>query len=428
MANIFDTIGAIYGGAPNNATFQAQGTNILQPTTIGQAQQAYNTAQGGLNQDQALLSALQGQNGIGNQSAVYNQYQNIANGVGANPAQAMLNQATGQNVANQAALMAGQRGAASNPGLIARQAAQQGAATQQQAAGQGATLQAQQSLGALGQMGGLANQQVANQIGATQNLNQAAQSEQQNILNSINAQNQSNVSMQENINNTNEAMAASNAKTTSSALGGLFGGIGTALAGPLGGLAGEAISSILAPGQGSGSTADYGATSGGGTSNYNLTNSASPMATSPSLGVDTNFSFAHGGLIPKNKLESPQQAEKQSKTTFPTQMIVPPALAQFAEMYHGANFAYGGMPMEQGGDVPGKAEVKGDNKKNDTVPAMLSPGEVVIPRSVMESDDPVNGAAQFVKALQEKHGKKTNDHKAEFHEALKRAISGRKSK
>jgi hypothetical protein len=32
--------------------------------------------------------------------------------------------------------------------------------------------------------------------------------------------------------------------------------------------------------------------------------------------------------------------------------------------------------------VPGHAEVDGDSEKNDTVPAMLSPGELVIPRSV----------------------------------------------
>lgn len=38
--------------------------------------------------------------------------------------------------------------------------------------------------------------------------------------------------------------------------------------------------------------------------------------------------------------------------------------------------------MKLGGHVPGKAEVPGDSEQNDTVPAMLSPGELVIPRSV----------------------------------------------
>lgn len=38
--------------------------------------------------------------------------------------------------------------------------------------------------------------------------------------------------------------------------------------------------------------------------------------------------------------------------------------------------------MKLGGHISGKAHVEGDSEKNDTVPAMLSPGELVIPRSV----------------------------------------------
>jgi hypothetical protein len=38
--------------------------------------------------------------------------------------------------------------------------------------------------------------------------------------------------------------------------------------------------------------------------------------------------------------------------------------------------------MKLGGHVDGEAKVPGDSKANDTVPAMLSPGELVIPRSV----------------------------------------------
>lgn len=41
-----------------------------------------------------------------------------------------------------------------------------------------------------------------------------------------------------------------------------------------------------------------------------------------------------------------------------------------------------GICMKLGGHVPGKAEHEGDSPENDTVPAMLSPGELVIPRSV----------------------------------------------
>jgi hypothetical protein len=127
--------------------------------------------------------------GIQNQADVYNRLTQVAEGNGPNPALAQLNNATGQNVSNQAALMAGQRGAATNVGLIARQNALQGAQIQQQAAGQGAALQANQQMNAIGQMGGLASQQVGQQAGAVNSYNQFAQGEQANILNSIAAQN-----------------------------------------------------------------------------------------------------------------------------------------------------------------------------------------------------------------------------------------------
>lgn len=49
-----------------------------------------------------------------------------------------------------------------------------------------------------------------------------------------------------------------------------------------------------------------------------------------------------------------------------------------------------------GAVVPGRAAVDGDSERNDTVPAMLSPGEVVIPRSA--ADDPEKAKA-FVEAI-----------------------------
>jgi len=125
------------------------------------------------NQNVALDPALQAQ-----QAAFVNALQGQVAGTGPNPAQAMLAQNTGANVANQAALMAGQRGAGANVGLMARQAGQQGANTQQQAVGQGATMQAQQSLGAMGQLGGQLNQMQGQNVNVQQ-LNQAANMQSQ---------------------------------------------------------------------------------------------------------------------------------------------------------------------------------------------------------------------------------------------------------
>lgn len=62
-----------------------------------------------------------------------------------------------------------------------------------------------------------------------------------------------------------------------------------------------------------------------------------------------------------------------------------------------------GSALKAGGSVPGKAAVKGDSYKNDTVKALLSPGEVVIPKSVMESEDPAGESAKFVQAIMAKN-------------------------
>ncbi len=49
-----------------------------------------------------------------------------------------------------------------------------------------------------------------------------------------------------------------------------------------------------------------------------------------------------------------------------------------------------------GGKVPGKAKVKGDSKKNDFVHALLSPGEIVVPRTHSQTPEKANA---FVAAL-----------------------------
>lgn len=163
--------------------FKAPVTATPEQIAAAQAQ-----AQAAMQQQQEFVNALQAQGGIANQSGVFNQLQGVANGTGPNPAAAALQQATSANVANQASLAAGQRGAASNVGLMSRQAANQGANIQQNAAGQAATLQAQQSLGALNQMGGIANQQVAQQQQGVGNLNQFAQNNQAALMNQGNFQ------------------------------------------------------------------------------------------------------------------------------------------------------------------------------------------------------------------------------------------------
>ena len=231
-------IGGLFNGSQGTNYQGGQPQNLIEPSTAQQAADQYGNVNQGLNQQQAFINAVNGQNGLGNQSQVYGQLQGVANGTGPNPAQAMLAQSTGQNVAAQGALAAGQRGSSANAGLIARQAAQAGSQAQQQAAGQAATMQAQQSLGALSAAGQMANQQVAQQAQAIGNYNQFAQGSQSNILNSIAQQNSANVGAQGSINSANSGVAQVNAGNQGKLGAGILSGF-SGLGGVLGATGGE---------------------------------------------------------------------------------------------------------------------------------------------------------------------------------------------
>jgi hypothetical protein len=286
--------------------------------------QAQSTA--ALRGQQDFLNALKAQGGVSNQANVFGQQQALAKqlglmaqGKGPSVAQAQLNQTTGQNVANQAALMAGMRGAGANPALMARQIAQQGAATQQQAAGQGAALRAQEQLAAInalqqqqGMLGNLATQQVGQQQQATSGMTAAQQAQQQMLQNMIANQNSA-ISGQ----NAAALQAAQAAQASENALTGSLLGAG---AGLLGTFMGPKPTPTPTPG----------------------------FAGNPLPNIAT---AAHGGII------------------------------------------------------PGKAPVPGDHPVNDKVPAVLSPGEIVIPRSVVSSDDPIGSAAKFVAEVLAKESK-----------------------
>jgi hypothetical protein len=227
-SGVGQAFGAVTALNPMNTQnqFQAVAAPLQMGTTASQLNTAYGQAQSGLQQQQDFTNQLSQQNGIGNESNVYNQEQAIANGQGPNPAQAMLNQQTGQNVANQAALMAGQRGASSNAGLIARQAAQQGAATNQQAVGQGASMQANQSLNALNSAGQMAQNQVNQQGQAITGYNTAAQNEQSGLQTANSNYNNAKVGMQSNVNNVNGQVSQGNQAANNGLMGGLMNGGG----------------------------------------------------------------------------------------------------------------------------------------------------------------------------------------------------------
>lgn len=398
MGGIGSAVGDLFGGAENNAGFTAKAAPIANPVTKAQLDTGYNTAQTALTGQQDLATALAAQNGMQNQSNVFGQQQNLANalqmqaqGQGPNPAQAQLAQNTAANTANQAALMAGQRGAGANAGLIARQAAMQGGANQQAAVGQQATLQAQQQLAAQQQLGqqqasmqGVAGNQVANQLAGQNAFTQSALGEQQNLYGAQGSFNNAQVGATGSQNSANSGMAQTNANNTGKVVGGLFSGAGSA------------------------------------------------------------FGMAKGGVV-----ENPKLAAVANQNRFPNQAMSSEH-QMIANIYHPEHFAHGGKvqamvspgeiyvppskvekvasgqesPQEAGKKFQGKAEVKGDSLKNDKIPTKLEEGGIVIPRSILDSKSPEKAATKFLLDALKKHGGEKEQ--ADFKSVLSKAAKGNK--
>lgn len=374
-------IPSMFSGARGTG-FTAQGANIVEAATKEQADQQYKRAQEALDQQQALVNALQAQGGIQKQSDVYNQYANLAAGNGPSVAQNQLAQATGANVANQAAMAAGQRGAGANVGLMSRQAAQAGAGVQQNAAGQLATLRAQEQLAAMGQQGALATQMVGQQAQGVGNLNQYTQNEQQQILNSIAQANQAKVGMQSNINDVMGASARQNAANQTQMFGQAIGAAGS-------------LPGLFAGGGGGAAGATSPGGLGGGTKAFG--------ATPPAAGL------AHGGEITPPMSEPTSFAAKYLKQNFAHGGTVPAKVSP-GEVYLSPDkvkkVAEGKKSPMAGEHIKGKAKVKGDSYKNDTVSKNLKEGGIVIPRSVTQSKDAPKKAAEFVAAILSKQNMK----------------------
>lgn len=385
--------GSLLGMGGGGMSYSADGVSLDKPVDLAQTASSYSRAQDALDKQKSYLAALQGQNALGNQNSVFQQQQGLAGilgaqalGYGPNPALAQLAQTTGQNVAAQRALMASQRGAGANVGLLARQAAMQGANIQQQATGQAATLSAQQQIAAMNalqqqqaSMGSLATAQANQLAGGYNNYNQAAQSEQQMLLNALSNYNQQQVNMQSNINSANAGVQAQTAAAQGNLLGGGLAGIGASFGLAHGGVVPDIKhysggGSVMPTPSGPQSFAARFLTGWQSGENAGIPNNTSSFST---LATPSGSMGATGAMIGKAIGQGVQSLFSPTAT----QISAPGTDAFYAS---------------NGAVVPGKAAVKGDSLKNDTVPAMLSPGEVVLPRSVMNSKDPVNNAAKFV--------------------------------
>lgn len=424
--------------------------NASKATNLSALQQQQNlvnqlSAQGGLGtqnnvlaQQQALANQLQGnaasQTGAQNQSdilaqqqALANQLQGQASGQGPNPAQQQYQQNINAGTQAAAGTIASQKGI--SPALMAEMIARQQGSANQNAAGTAATLQAQQQLAAQQQLqsqqAGMQNvagnqvgqqqtaaQQLAaqqagmqnvaqNQVGSQQNavtgLNQITQGNQAQMLNANQAYAQNLVNMQGNINSANAGVSAAGAQAAGNVAGGGLNAVGGYL--------------------GKGSVAPSAATSSAG--------AGATMADSSQAG---EMLAAKGGLI------------------------MPDHIQHISDIYHGPDLmkAKGGeinyskkestdikLPEKQisqggyseyqsGALVPGKAKVDHNSYSNDTVKALLSPGEIVLPLDVVNHKNPADQAKKFVQALLDKKENDSTTDEKDFHSALKEAVKSRK--
>jgi hypothetical protein len=425
--------------------------------TSTQLTNAVNTANQAVTGTQQLQQMTQpgAQVGVNNQNALAAQLQAMTLGQGPNPALAQLNQATGQNVANQAAMAAGQRGASQNVGLLARQAAQTGAATQQNAVGQAASQMAQQQIAAQNNLANLSAQQVGQAGQAAGAFGQTSG----NVLGTLENANAA-------ANTANANIAGQNAQTNSGLLGGIGAAIGLAKGGKVQKMAAGGIStgSVSAPTSGSwvgnfltgqSSPSSSAASSGGGTlatavgnvigtGAKKLGSAVSGLFSSPSAGTPTQSQLqsiqsdneamgagpgmnapntpaniaannaammagpstissqdtAAGSLIADNQT-GPVPSGAGVDPNDPTETITP------------ANQAQGGRirKLDSKGDVvkatgKEKAVKPGNSYANDKVPALLSEGEVVIDRDTLADPGPVGQMARSIRSHIEARNKR----------------------
>jgi len=447
-------VGNLFNGS-RGMGWNASGTDIQQPATMGQANTAYDQTQQGLANQNAFLQALQGQNALQNQTKLTGTLQDMVQGGGPNPALSQFYRTQGKNLEGTSAAIASAPGARANPAAAARTIASLSADANMKAATDAATLKQQQQLGAIGALGGQLNNQVTNLGGATNAYSTAAQNSQMNINNAINAANQNRVAMQGNINNTNATIANTTAQGQQQLVGGLFGGVGSALqmlAATGGKVKRDQIGNnprMLAEGADPMNAPTFNKQETSQPDSNFMSGFADGMRGGAEAGPIekgmTNLGKGIGSVIrgkPAPKA-APMAGSKMSDYTnlpeYGNRMADYQALPNSPAMAKGGKVPAMVSPGEkylsphqaqsvlQGKENPlngktfhgGKAKVKGDSYENDTIPVTLEEGGCVIPRSVLQSDQPMKNAIKFVHEHMRKMAKggkvehKANEHKEE---------------
>lgn len=415
MSFLGSAVGALGQGVQGLAgAFTAQNKYQGQLAPTSNTDYANYISQAGQNQQAGYGQFLQNQ---AQQGQLAGRLQDMAAGKGPNPAMNQLNQTTGQNTANTAALMASARGSNTNPALMARQAGTMGAANQQNAAGQAATMAAQQQLGAQSQLAGLYGQ-MGSQIQGEQGQNTGMFGQATGAQNQQNANNVANYGMMQGI---NSQVAQNNANAVNKTTGSLLNaaGQGAMMLAKGGEVSDDQTEALGGMNQKSKTAPLIDGTNAYGSihSQYapDISN-ANSLGASGSMGLDASQKKGPKSMSGQQLAGAPAGLDSGSVTTPMNQIMQPgampmmvaahggmvPALVSPGEKYLNPNEAEAvakgnTSPDKVGKKIPGQAKVKGDSYKNDTVKAKLEEGGCVIPRSVMETKD-VGQAIKFVRA------------------------------
>lgn len=383
---------------------------------MGALQQIQQTSQGGLTpSDRAALNQIQqqaaGQANQATQSIIQNAQQRGQAGGGTELAAQLQAAQSGANQAQQGGLQIGGQ-ASQNALAAAAQAGQLGGQINQQQYGQAAQQQgAQQAIN---------NFNTQNQLGV-QSQNTAAQN-QANLVNLQNAQMASNANVQA-ANQEQQRLQQARQQQYQDSLS-----RAQAAAGAYGAQAGESNAQAKQIGQeysniGQGiseigssvgnlvGVPNFGGTGANqATSNGGQANSSGQEVMGPAFwrGGKLVKGYDNGGIFEPSDAKSILDS-----SSLDTSVAMPDSSKNSSS---GSGSGSGGMsslasmaPMiamlaARGGQVPGKAKVQGDSPKNDVVNAKLSPGEIVIPRSI--AHDPKK-AAKFIEEENKKdlHGR-----------------------
>ena len=387
--------GGIMGPTINSANYgqivdpQGSQSALVKALAAQQASQsAIEGQQGIVNKAASMQGIANMANVYGRQQALASQLGQLATGQGPNPALAQTQQAMGQGVESQAEAMAGQRGAGGSTGLMASQIGRRGSAAQQQLMGQGAGMAAEQQMKGVSalqrqqsEMGRLAGAQAGLESGGadilmkgTQGLQGLNQQQLKYMYENQLRQREQDITYGAKLQELKLKQEQAEQNFWTSIGKGILKGI-TAVA-----------SVVAAPATGGGS----------------LAAGAGVIGALGAEGGEVKH-FAKGGSVmpssQKNVLKDHYSDEEPMSDV--GRMLLKGTTAP--------RMASGGTAhdMRAGGHVPGKAIVGGatNSYANDIVPAMLSPGEIVLPRSVTQSANPADAAKQFVAAIKAKKGK-----------------------